>query len=141
MTELEIINGNDEICQLLQFKSNKVYVYQVPNTFPFEKELDTGWSEMNVQDIQFHSDWNMLIGAFNRALFILNSMPDTAKKLLKEDKNLIVNFGIKNFFVVSINGQMEVVHSWRKIVDFAKWWNSVSLMFLPQIKNNIIEQK
>jgi hypothetical protein len=128
MTELEIINGNDEICKLMQFKSNKAYVYQVPNLFPHEKDNDTGWIELNVQTIQFHTDWNMLIGAYNRALVILNNAPETARQLLKEDKNFIVNFGAQNFFGV-FEGQLHISSCWIKLVDFAKWWNSVSVMF------------
>lgn len=128
MTDLEIINGNDEICRLLQFKSNKAYVYQIPNLFPHEKENDTGWVEMDVQAIQFNTDWNMLIGAYNRALYILNNMPHTAKQLLKEDKNCVVNFGVKNFFG-TFEGQLNISSCWIKLVDFARWWNAVSVMF------------
>lgn len=137
MTELEIINGNDEICRLLQFKSDKVYMYQVPNTFPHEKEYDTGWTEFNVQAIPFHEDWNMLIGAYNRALAILNSMPDTAKQLLKEDKNFIVNFGVKNFFGLFDN-HLSISSCWIKMVDFAKWWNVVGLMFVSSNEGKVV---
>jgi len=97
MTEAEIITGNDEICKMCEFETSKVYVYKVPNTFPYEREHDTGWSEMNVQAIPFHEDWNLLIGAYNRALELMVKLNPTQKDLLKQDKNFIVNFGTKNF--------------------------------------------
>lgn len=129
MTELEIITGNDEICKLLMFESDKVYTYKVPNTFPFEREADTGWTEFNTQAILFHSDWNMLIGAYNRALYILNKMPDTIKELLRDEKNFVVNFAIKNFFHLFEN-QLHISSSWVKMVDFARWFNAVKPMFV-----------
>lgn len=133
MTEAEIISGNDEICRLLQFESDKVYVYRVPNHFPYEKVTkDTGWIEVYAQHIGFNTDWNMLIGAYNRALLILNSLPDTAKQLLKEDKNFIVNFGINNFFGL-FESQLRISSCWVKLVDFAKWYNSVHLMLKSKI--------
>lgn len=135
MTEIEIITGNDEICRLLLFKRVKDYLYQIPNTFPHEKENDTGWTEFNVKAIPFHEDWNMLIGAYNRALLILNAMPDTAKQLLKEDRNFVVNFGVKNFFGLFEN-QLSISSCWLKMVDFAKWWNSVSPMLTGQISGS-----
>ncbi len=131
MTDLEIITGNDEICKMLLFESNKAYVYKIPNLFPHEKENDTGWIELDVRTMQFHTDWNMLIGAYNRALYILNNMPDTAKELLKENNNSIINFGVKNFFHV-FEGQLNISSCWIKLVDFAKWWNSVKWLMPKQ---------
>lgn len=101
MTQEQIVLGNDEICQMLQFESDKVYSYKIPNTFPFEKELDTGWTEFNVQQILFHSDWNMLIGAYNRALSIMEDLPDG----------------------------VHISSCWIKLVDFAKWFNQIKLLF------------
>lgn len=128
MTEAELITGNDEICQTLGFESNKAYVYQVPNLFPHEKEVDTGWMEWNVQDIGFEKDWNMLVGAYNRILLILNNLSPIQKELLKQDKNFFASFGVKNVFRVSdVNWQVNISTSWQHIVDFCKWYNSVKL--------------
>ena len=96
MTELEIITGNDAICQMIWWESIKVYVYQVPNLFPHNE--DSGWTEFNVQDIGFHNDWNMLIGAYNKALHILMKFKQLQTELLNDDKNIVVKFGIQNFF-------------------------------------------
>lgn len=129
MTEHELIVGNDEICQLLGWETNKAYVYKVPNTFPHEKEADTGWIELGTQAIGFHRDWNMLIGAYNRALLILNNLTETQKKLLQEDKAFFAKFGIKNVFGVSdVNWQINITSSWIKFVDFCKWYNSIKLI-------------
>jgi hypothetical protein len=127
MTETEIITGNDEICQALGFKSDKVYVYRVPNTFPFERETDTGWTEFNTQQIGFHQDWNLLIGAYNRMLENLANMTETQRRLLAEEKNFVVSFGVKNFFGIFEN-QLHIASSWIKLVDFCKWYNSVKLI-------------
>lgn len=125
--QAEIISGNDEICRLLEFESNKVYVYKVPNLFPHDKENDTGWIEVNTQCIGFDTDWNMLIGAYNRALKVLDELPPPAKVLLKKEKNFVVNFGIHHFFGLFEN-QLHISSCWIKLVDFAKWYNSVKLM-------------
>lgn len=127
MTDLEIINGNDEICQLCGFESDKVYVYKIPNTFPFESEADTGWTELTVQQTLFHTDWNMLIGGYNRALYKINSMSETAKSLLLEDKNMVDNFGAKNFFGL-FEGQLYISSCWIKLVHLSKWYNSVKYL-------------
>jgi len=126
MTEAEIITGNDEICKMCEFETSKVYVYKVPNTFPYEREHDTGWSEMNVQAIPFHEDWNLLIGAYNRALELMVKLNPTQKDLLKQDKNFIVNFGTKNFFGLFEN-QLHISSSYIKLTDFAKWYNSIKI--------------
>ena len=129
--EHEIIIGNDEICKTLGFESSKVYVYKVPNLFPFEKECDTGWTEFNVQQLGFHADWNMLVGAYNRILLILHNMSETGKKLLQDDKNFFARWGTRTVFMVSdINHQINIESAWRKMVDFCKWYNQV----LPIIK-------
>lgn len=133
MNITEVISGNDQICQALGFESNKVYVYKVPNTFPFEKEADTGWTEFNVQQLLFHSDWNMLIGAYNHCLEKLEQLPVSLKALLKEDKNIVVNFGTRNFFGLFEN-QLHISSSWIKLVDLCKWYNSVKLMAVLKVK-------
>ena len=127
MTELEIITGNDEICQALGFRSDKVYVYQVPNLFPHEKEADTGWTEFNTQTIGFNTDWNMLIGGYNRMLQNLQAMNPTQKALLKEEKNFVVNWGTANFFHL-FEGQLYISSSWIKLVYMCKWYNAVKLI-------------
>lgn len=129
MTQAEIISGNDEICQTLGFESSKVYVYKVPNTFPFEKEADTGWTECDTQAILFHTDWNMLVGAYNRILLIVRNLSETGRKLLNEDKNFFAKWGTSTVFMVSdINWQININSAWLKMVDFCKWYNSVKLM-------------
>lgn len=125
-TEKEIIVGNDEICQALGFKTNKVYVYEVPNTFPNERESDTGYTEFNTQQIGFHTDWNLLIGGYNRMLEKLELMNVLQKELFLQEKNFIVNFGTKNFFGLFEN-QLHIASSWIKLVDLCKWYNSVKL--------------
>lgn len=127
MTEAEIITGNDEICDMLGFEKSNAYVYKIPNTFPFEKEIDTGWTEFDVQAVGFHLDWNVLIGAYNRALKLMEGMNSIQKQLLLQDKNFVVNFGTKNFFGLFEN-QLHISSSWIKLVDFAKWYNSVKLL-------------
>lgn len=135
MTEKEIIIGNDEICQALGFKSKTVYVYEVPNTFPHEKERDAGWMEWNTQEIGFHKDWNLLIGGYNRMLHNLEAMTNTQKQLLKDEKNLIVNFGTKNFFGLFEN-QLHISSSWIKLVIMCKWYNSVKLVHGKKTTSN-----
>ena len=124
MTEAEIITGNDEICKMCGFESNKAYVYKVPNLFPC-KDPDTGWSETNVQAIQFNEDWNMLIGAYNIAREKLSLLNATQKELLEQHKNFITNYSINNFFHLGIDGQVKISGSYIKLVDFAKWYNGI----------------
>ena len=126
MTEQEIISGNDAICTMLGFEQTKAYHYKVPNLFP--KEVDTGYTEMDTSDTQFHIDWNMLIGSYNKMLALMQDMPDTAKELLKTDKNFLVNYGARNFFCLFEN-QLSISSCWIKLVDFAKWYNAVSFTF------------
>lgn len=128
MTEAEIISGNDEICKILEWESNRVYVYKVPNTFPFEQEVDTGWMEWDVQAIGFNTDWNMLIGAYNRILKILSTLTKTEHELLDLPKTFVVKFAVNNVFGMGINGQLNITSCWIKIVDFCKWYNSVKML-------------
>jgi len=128
MSEAELITGNDEICQLIGFKSTKAYVYEVPNLFPYDLDEgnDTGWTEWDVQAIGFEKDWNMLVGAYNRALTILHKLSDTQKELLNQDKGFFAKFGVKHIFGVSdVNGQINITSSWLKLVDFCKWYNNI----------------
>lgn len=141
MTEAEIITGNDHLCQMLEFESNKVYVYKVPNLFPFQG-YESGYMESNVQAILFHTDWNMLVGAYNGMLKILHDLPETGKQLLQEDKNFFARWGTKTVFMVSdVNYQINIHSAWMKLVDFAKWWNAVKLMIKtaqpPTLKTKI----
>ena len=128
MTDKEIIMGNDEICQALGFESNRVYVYKVPNTFPFENERDTGWTELNTQAICFHSDWNMLVGAYNRIRTLVFNMTDTQKEILKDHKNFLTNFAVKNVFSISIDNQLRIERAWRMLTDFCKWYNGAKFV-------------
>lgn len=122
MTESEIIIGNDAICKMLGFESTKQYIYKIPNLFPSNE--NTGWIETNALHVGFDSDWNMLIGAYNKTLYIIDQMPPTLKELLKEYNNFVVSFGIKNFFHI-FEGQLHISSCWTKLVIFAKWYNNV----------------
>ena len=124
MKESEIITGNDEICQMLGWVSTRVYMYHVPNLFPIEDSKQT--TEMDCQGIPFHQDWNMLIGAYNKALQILAGLTTTQAELLHVDKNFFVQWGAKNFFHLFEN-QLHISSCWIKLVDFSKWYNSVKL--------------
>jgi hypothetical protein len=127
MKESEIIIGNDEICQMLGWESNQLYVYRVPNLFPSEQ--DSGWTKFNTQDIAFHSDWNLLIGAYNYALKLVRGFTNLQKELLQDDKAFFARFGVKHMFGISdVNHQVNINASWLKLVDFCKWYNSIKLL-------------
>lgn len=122
MTDAELIVGNAEICEMLGWISNKAYVYQVPNLFPSQE--DSGWTEFNTQEVGFHLDWNILIGAYNQLLLKILAFTPTQKELFKDDKTMIVKFGAEHFFGL-FEGQLYINSCWIKLVDFSKWYNSI----------------
>ena len=123
MTQEEKILGNDEICRMLGWESDKVYVYKVPNLFP-ATDIDTGWTEFDVQNVGFNMDWNILIGAYNIALTKLQGLTSLQTISFEDKKNFIVMFGTRNFFHL-FNNQLSINSCWIKLVDFSKWYNSV----------------
>lgn len=124
MKESEIIIGNDEICQMLGWKSDRAYMYHVPNLFPIQESNNT--TEMDVQGIGFHLDWNMCIGAYNKSLELLHGMNDVQKELLQHDKHFLVNFSTRSFFHI-FEGQLHISSCYVKLVMIAKWYNSIKL--------------
>ncbi len=126
----EIITGNDEIAKCIGFDSDKPYVYKVPNTFPFENENNTGWTEFNTKEIGFDKDWNMLVGAYNKILLILKNLNPIYRELLQKDESFFARWGTKTVFMVSdINHQINIDSSWKKMVDFCKWYNHIKITF------------
>lgn len=126
MTEAEKILANDEICKMLGWESNRVYVYHVPNLFPFKE--DAGTTEFMVQDIFFDRDWNMCVGAYNNVLKRIINLHQTQRDLYNHHKNFIVRYGAQNFFEISdVTGQVNISSCYLKLADFAKWYNGVTV--------------
>lgn len=107
---------------MLEWESNKVYVYKVPNLFPTKE--DSGYTELSTQGMLFHTDWNMLIGAYNRVMLLINSLSETQLQLLRDNKNFLIDYSFKNFFI-PFEGQLHINSCWLKLVDICKWYNSV----------------
>jgi len=113
----EILEGNKLITEF-EGKS----VYPVEGTKEYKK-----WKgercEFHHFELKYHSSWDWLIPAHNKAreLFMQLDKP-IQKEFLESDSAYVERFGFVNFFATFEN-QYHIMSSWRKMVDFAKWYN------------------
>lgn len=121
MTADQIIKGNNEIAKMCG-----VSVYPVKGTKEFKKwkgeACDFNWFEL-----KYESDWNMLISAHNKSRELFMKLDKSIQKEFLESDNLIVErFGFVNFFS-TLENQYTISSCWNKMVNFAKWYNSLKL--------------
>jgi len=109
----EILEGNKLIAEFMGIKKDDGCPIYIHGTLP----------NMVAGEFTYHSDWNRLISAHNKArkLFFTLDKP-IQKRFLESDSTYIERFGFVSFFATFEN-QYHIMSSWRKMVDFAKWYN------------------
>jgi len=79
------------------------------------------------KDFEYHSSWDWLIPAHNKARELFLNLPKEIRRdFLQSYKTYIESHGFHNFFSTFEN-QYTISSCWHKMVDFAKWYNDLSI--------------
>ena len=115
MKDKEVISGNLIIAKLEGY-------CPVENIYVCE-----GKPSMNSQDFDYHQNWKSLIRAHNKARELFFGLDnETQKYFMQSDKTIVERVGFVYFFSAFEN-QYTISSCWIKMVDFAKWYNTINL--------------